>query len=66
MHTPAPLMRFQHGAGSDHRTGLVTLTAVEPSAKFGYRGGYRDRKTDSATDEFLSPLTKVPDAVAHT
>ena len=57
----APLTRFQYGAGSDHLAGLVTLTGVEPSTKFGYWGGYRDRIPDSATDKFLSPLPGVPE-----
>lgn len=61
----APLTRFQYGAGSDHLAGLVTLTGVEPSTKFGYWGGYRDRIPDSATDKFLSPLANVPDAIAR-
>jgi len=59
----APLTRFQYGAGSDHLAGLVTLTGVEPSTKFGYWGGYRDRIPDSVTDKFLSPLTEVPEPV---
>lgn len=61
----APLTRFQYGAGSDHLAGLVTLTGVEPSAKFGYWGGYRDRIPDSATDKFLSPLSAVPDLIVR-
>lgn len=59
----APLTRFQYGAGSDHRAGLVTLTGIEPSTKFGYWGGYRDRIPDSVTDKFLSPLSRVPEPV---
>ena len=59
----APLTRFQYGAGSSHLAGLVTLTGVEPSTRFGYWGGYRDRIPDSATDKFLSPLSAIPDRV---
>lgn len=55
-----PLTRFQYGAGNDRIAGMVTLTDVEPSTKFGYWGGYRDRIPASVEDKFLSPVQQVP------
>ncbi|MGE0860286.1 MAG: phenylacetaldoxime dehydratase family protein [Gammaproteobacteria bacterium] len=60
-----PLTRFQYGAGNDRIAGMVTLTGVEPSTKFGYWGGYRDRIPASVEDKFLSPVQQVPTPIVR-
>ncbi|MEU6697782.1 phenylacetaldoxime dehydratase family protein [Pseudonocardia sp. NPDC046786] len=54
--------RFHYFGVGPHQVGITTILPSQPTDKFGYWGGYRDRMEDSPKDDFASPLDELPAA----
>jgi aldoxime dehydratase len=53
--------RFHYFGVGPHQVGITTILPSQPTDKFGYWGGYRDRMADSPRDDFSSELGRLPD-----